>query len=67
LFPVIPACPETFRRLAKNGVERAARDLDLDVVSLGLDKTQHPFEMNGKDIKTFTDLTDKLKKAAKKP
>jgi hypothetical protein len=37
------------------------------LVDLGLDKTQHPFEMNGKDIKAFTDLTDKLKKAAKKP
>jgi hypothetical protein len=34
---------------------------------IGLEKTQHPFEMDGKDMKAFTDLTDKLKKAAKTP
>jgi hypothetical protein len=53
----------------KRGVRYAGMgQLHLDhLVSLGLDKSQHPFEMDGKDMKAFTDLTDKLKKAAKKP
>lgn len=36
------------------------------LVAVGLPKDQHPFEMAGKDITAFRDLTDKLKKAAKK-
>ncbi|MGH9969845.1 MAG: DUF4157 domain-containing protein [Pyrinomonadaceae bacterium] len=36
------------------------------LVAVGLTKDQHPFEMDGKDITAFRDLTDKLKKAAKK-
>ena len=37
------------------------------LVAVGLEKNQHPFEMDGKDIAAFKALTDKLKKAAKKP
>ncbi len=37
------------------------------LVAAGLDKDQHPFDMEIKDITAFTNLTDKLKKAAKKP
>jgi hypothetical protein len=37
------------------------------LVGVGLEKNQHPFEMDGKDITRFRTLTDKLKKAAKKP
>ena len=36
------------------------------LVKVGLEKDQHAFEMAGKDIKAFRDLTEKLKKAAKK-
>jgi len=35
------------------------------LVAVGLEKNQHPFEMDGKDIAAFKALTDKLKKAAK--
>ena len=60
---------DNVKAATKRGVRYAGMgQLHLDhLVSLGLDKTQHPFEMNGKDIKAFSDLTDKLKKAAKKP
>jgi hypothetical protein len=36
------------------------------LATIGLDKNQHPFEMDGKDIKAFRALTSKLTKAAKK-
>ena len=60
---------DNVKAATKRGVRYAGMgQLHLDhLVSLGLDKMQHPFEMNGKDIKAFTDLTDKLKKAPKKP
>jgi hypothetical protein len=60
---------DNVKAATKRGVRYAGMgQLHLDyLVGLGLDKTQHPFEMNGKDIKAFTALTDKLKKAAKKP
>jgi len=37
------------------------------LVSVGLGKNQHPFTMDGKDIKEFRDLTGKLKKSVKGP
>jgi hypothetical protein len=37
------------------------------LISVGLDKDQHPFDMDVKDITAFKALTDKLKRDAKKP
>jgi hypothetical protein len=60
---------DNVKAATKRGVRYAGmgqRHLDY-LQGIGLEKTQHPFEMDGKDMKAFTDLTDKLKKAAKTP
>jgi Domain of unknown function (DUF4157) len=60
---------DNVKAATKRGVRYAGMgQLHLNyLVAAGLDKNQHPFEMDGKDIAAFTALTDKLKKAAKKP
>ncbi len=60
---------DNVKAATKRGVRYAGMgQAHLDhLVSVGLDKNQHPFEMEGKDIKAFRDLTKKLKPAAKKP
>ncbi len=60
---------DNVKAATKRGVRYAGMgQLHLDyLVAAGLGADQHPFEMDGKDIAAFTALTDKLKKAAKKP
>ncbi len=60
---------DNVKAATKRGVRYAGMgQAHLDhLVQIGLEKNQHPFEMDGKDIARFISLTDKLKKAAKKP
>jgi hypothetical protein len=60
---------DNVKAATKRGVRYAGMgQAHLDhLVAVGLDKNQHPFEMDGKDIAAFVTLTDKLKKTAKKP
>jgi hypothetical protein len=60
---------DNVKAATKRGVRYAGMGQNhLDhLVAVGLEKSQHPFEMAGKDITAFKTLTDKLKKAAKTP
>jgi hypothetical protein len=60
---------DNVKAATKRGVRYAGMgQAHLDnLVKVGLEKNQFPFEMDGKDITAFRALTDKLTKAAKKP
>jgi len=60
---------DNVKAATKRGVRYAGMgQAHLDhLVAIGLEKNQHPFEMDGKDITAFKALTNKLEKAAKKP
>jgi len=60
---------DNVKAATKRGVRYAGMgQAHLDhLVAIGLEKNQHPFEMDGKDITAFKTLTDKLKKAVKNP
>jgi Domain of unknown function (DUF4157) len=60
---------DNVKAAAKRGVRYAGmgkKHLEY-LEAAGLEKDQHPFDMDLKDITAFTDLTEKLKKAARKP
>jgi hypothetical protein len=60
---------DNVKAATKRGVRYAGMGQNhLDhLVKIGLDKNQHPYEMDGKDIVEFMTLTSKLAKAAKTP